>query len=215
MTGSSDALVTSSTRHYCKCNTNYVSAVGYNTNLCATSITYCGTYSSLTQCSACATGFSFYNSQCIECKCLEGYQINNGACSLIGTIDVATCTGAATIVTNCETLSYSNTIYTCTKCLHGYRYESGQCKPNHCQTYVSQTESCQTCQTGWVIPQGTQYCTQCDCLNGYVLSGTNCVLGSITVSTCTGLSTLIADCLVLDFTQNPIVCSQCKTGYRY
>lgn len=77
---------------------------------------------------------------------------------------------------------------------------------------MSSSESCQTCQTGWVIPQGSQYCTQCDCLTGYTLSGTNCVFGSITVSTCTGLSTLIPDCLVLDFTQNPTACSDCGTG---
>ena len=101
MTGSSDALVTSSTRHYCKCNTNYVSAVGYNANLCALGINNCGSYSSLTQCSTCSTGYSLYDSQCIQCQCLLGYEINGGVCSLTGTINVATCAGAETKVTNC------------------------------------------------------------------------------------------------------------------
>lgn len=86
-------------------------------------------------------------------------------------------------------MSYSSSVYTCTKCLHGYRLESGQCKPNNCQTYVGSTESCDTCKTGYKIPANSQYCTQCDCNKGYLLSGGNCVLSQITVSTCSGLET--------------------------
>lgn len=145
--------------------------------------------------------------------------MSGSACVFTGLIDIATCTGNGfeTNFPNCKTLSYDRILnkYTCTHCNTDY-YLTGQnlCALTNCATKVPGTEECVLCKTKWEIPEDGLYCTECNCLKGNLESGTDCVKSKVTVSTCTGLSSLFSNCVVADFTVTTPVCFKCVLGYR-
>ncbi len=132
----------------------------------------------------------------------------SGSSCIKGKVTVNQCPGLSTLIPNCNVIDFTGNQPVCDQCSNGYHWESSECKPNHCTG-----QSCD-CDTGYLKPQGGSYCTVCDCVNGYVASGSNCVIGSVTVSQCSGLSTLIPNCKIINFTGGSALCSECNSGYH-
>jgi hypothetical protein len=161
-----------------------------STNTClagSTSIPYCTTNSSVTQCSLCNSGYyisatfsclSCSNSigNCIACsnstnciQCVSGYYL-----SVALTSTTSQCISCSTF--NCKLCYSTSAQIICTSCLRGYSLYQGECYD--CGAgfrFDVLTKNCISCL---LISTNCMYCNQnaCTwCSSGYVLNGSTCL----------------------------------------
>lgn len=91
--------------------------------------------------------------------------MKSGDSCVLGIISVSNCGGTNSIISHCQTLDFRSGSPVCTECKDAFGLSNGICVRKNCNG------NCNTCDTGYVKPQGGQFCSDCDCKNGYVKSG--------------------------------------------